>query len=54
MDMDFLRWREEEYEYLVNVGVEPAADAIAVAYVEQLEKLKFAEYVFMLHVNRLF
>ncbi|KAG1726792.1 uncharacterized protein EDB91DRAFT_1239604 [Suillus paluster] len=42
-DLDFVNWRNEEYEYLSQVAVEPASDAVAVAYVEQLEKLRFAE-----------
>ncbi|KAG2743374.1 hypothetical protein P692DRAFT_201841821 [Suillus brevipes Sb2] len=40
---DFVKWRNEEYEYLSQVAVEPASDAVAVAYVELLEKLRFAE-----------
>ncbi|KAG1735668.1 uncharacterized protein EDB91DRAFT_1238175 [Suillus paluster] len=43
IDLDFVNWRNEEYEYLSQVAVEPASDAVAVAYVEQLEKLRFAE-----------
>jgi hypothetical protein len=46
VDTDFLKWRDEESEYLGQVATEPMADAIAVAYVEQLEKLKLAEFVF--------
>ncbi|KAG1885509.1 hypothetical protein F4604DRAFT_1918207 [Suillus subluteus] len=42
-DLDFVNWQNEEYEYLSQVAVEPASDAVAVAYVEQLEKLRFAE-----------
>ncbi|KAG2150766.1 hypothetical protein DEU56DRAFT_869106 [Suillus clintonianus] len=46
VDADFLKWRDEESEYLGQVATEPTADAIAVAYVENLEKLKHAEFVF--------
>ncbi|KAG1882375.1 hypothetical protein F4604DRAFT_1921540 [Suillus subluteus] len=42
-DLDFVNWRNEEYEYLSQVAMEPASDAVMVAYVEQLEKLRFAE-----------
>jgi hypothetical protein len=45
-DTDFVKWRNEEYEYLSQVAVEPASDVVAVAYVELLEKLRFAEFVF--------
>lgn len=45
-DADFVKWRDEEFEYLGQVATEPTADAIAVAYVERLEKLKLAEFVF--------
>ncbi|KAG2343823.1 hypothetical protein BDR05DRAFT_999730 [Suillus weaverae] len=43
MDANFVNWRNEEFEYLSNVAMEPTSDAIAVAYVEQLEKLQYAE-----------
>ncbi|KAG1773754.1 hypothetical protein EV702DRAFT_975688 [Suillus placidus] len=46
VDADFLKWRDEESEYLGQVATEPTADTIAVAYVENLEKLKHAEFVF--------
>ncbi|KAG2120216.1 hypothetical protein BD769DRAFT_1629565 [Suillus cothurnatus] len=46
MDTDFINWRDEKYDYLCKVAVEPTSDAIAVAYIEQLEKLYHAEFVF--------
>ncbi|KAG1724569.1 uncharacterized protein EDB91DRAFT_1239967 [Suillus paluster] len=42
-DADFVNWRNEEFEYLSKVATEPTSDAIVVAYVEQLEKLQYAE-----------
>lgn len=42
---DFVNWRNEEYEYLSQVAVEPASDAVVVAYIELLEKLRFAEFI---------
>ncbi|KAG2120252.1 hypothetical protein DEU56DRAFT_747007 [Suillus clintonianus] len=42
-DDTFLQWREEESEFLANLALEPPSDAIAVAYVEELEKLQRAE-----------
>ncbi|KAG1877380.1 hypothetical protein F4604DRAFT_1880377 [Suillus subluteus] len=45
-DMDFINWRNEEYDYLSNIAVEPTSDVIAVAYVEHLEKLYFAEAMY--------
>ncbi|KAG1884097.1 hypothetical protein F4604DRAFT_1919926 [Suillus subluteus] len=42
-DADFISWRNEERDYLSEVAMEPTSDAIAVAYVEQLEKLQYAE-----------
>ncbi|KAG1752328.1 uncharacterized protein EDB91DRAFT_1243104 [Suillus paluster] len=46
MDTDFINWRNEEYGYLSKVAVEPTSDAIAMAYVEQLEKLDYAEAMY--------
>ncbi|KAG1727100.1 hypothetical protein EDD22DRAFT_982770 [Suillus occidentalis] len=46
MDMDFTNWRNEEYDYLSNVVMEPTSDVITVAYVEHLEKLYFAEAMY--------
>ncbi|KAG1726654.1 hypothetical protein EDB19DRAFT_1643359, partial [Suillus lakei] len=43
---DFLKWQDEESEYLGRVATEPTADTIAVAYVENLEKLKHAEAMY--------
>ncbi|KAG1766881.1 hypothetical protein EV702DRAFT_980585 [Suillus placidus] len=40
-DDTFLQWRDEESEFLANLALEPPSDAIAVAYVEELEKLHF-------------
>ncbi|KAG1788605.1 hypothetical protein EV424DRAFT_1356054 [Suillus variegatus] len=45
-DADFVKWRDEEFEYLGQVATEPTADAIAVAYVERLKKLKLAEAMY--------
>ncbi|KAG1794530.1 uncharacterized protein HD556DRAFT_1442718 [Suillus plorans] len=42
-DADFISWCNEEHDYLSEVATEPTSDAIAVAYVEQLEKLQYAE-----------
>ncbi|KAG1723983.1 uncharacterized protein EDB91DRAFT_1240015 [Suillus paluster] len=42
-DDAFFQWREEESEFLANLALEPPSDAIAVAYVEELEKLQRAE-----------
>ncbi|KAG0692139.1 hypothetical protein DFH29DRAFT_777599, partial [Suillus ampliporus] len=38
-DVDFLKWRDEESEYLGQVATEPMVDTIAIAYIEQLKKL---------------
>ncbi|KAG2745373.1 hypothetical protein P692DRAFT_20651062, partial [Suillus brevipes Sb2] len=46
VDADFLKWRDEESEYLGQVATEPTADTIAVAYVENFEKLKHAEVMY--------
>ncbi|KAG2028904.1 hypothetical protein BDR03DRAFT_929693 [Suillus americanus] len=45
-DADFVNWRNEEFEYLSKVATEPTSDAIVVAYVEQLEKLQYAEQTY--------
>ncbi|KAG1772866.1 hypothetical protein EV702DRAFT_976388, partial [Suillus placidus] len=42
-DDTFLQWRDEESEFFANLALEPPSDAIAVAYVEELEKLQRAE-----------
>ncbi|KAG2750988.1 hypothetical protein P692DRAFT_20727652, partial [Suillus brevipes Sb2] len=42
-DHAFFQWREEESEFLANLALEPPSDTIAVAYVEELEKLQRAE-----------
>jgi hypothetical protein len=44
-DDDFLRWRDEEIEYLSNLSREPEHDILATAYVEALQTLHHAEYV---------
>jgi hypothetical protein len=40
---NFIRWQQEETEFLRNLAEEPPSDAIAAAYVEELEKLHVAE-----------
>ncbi|KAG1760151.1 hypothetical protein EDD22DRAFT_848692 [Suillus occidentalis] len=40
---DFIRWQQEESEFLNNLAEEPPSDAIAASYVEELEKLCIAE-----------
>lgn len=52
--MDFVNWRNEEYDYLGRVAAEPSLDAIAVAYVEQLEKLRFTEFVVLIYYSTIF
>jgi len=54
MDVDFINWRNEEYDYLGRVAVEPSLDAIAVAYVEHLEKLRFTEFVVLIYYSTIF
>lgn len=44
-DQDFIQWHQEEAEFLSNSAVEPPSDVLAVAYVEELEKLHLAESV---------
>ncbi|KAG1833219.1 hypothetical protein DFJ58DRAFT_719455 [Suillus subalutaceus] len=44
MDADFISWCNEDHDYLSKVATEPTSDAITVAYVEQLEKLQYAEF----------
>jgi hypothetical protein len=39
-DHAFFQWREEESKFLANLALEPPSDTIAVAYVEELEKLQ--------------
>ncbi|KAG1772889.1 hypothetical protein EV702DRAFT_1201363 [Suillus placidus] len=45
-DDTFLQWREDEFEFLANLALEPPSDAIAVAYVEELEKLQRTEAMY--------
>ncbi|KAG1787600.1 uncharacterized protein HD556DRAFT_1448609 [Suillus plorans] len=45
-DADFISWRNEERDYLSEVATEPTSDTITVAYVEQLEKLQYAEAIY--------
>ncbi|KAG1856478.1 hypothetical protein F4604DRAFT_1590377 [Suillus subluteus] len=44
-DQDFVQWHQEEVEFLSNLAIEPPSDVLAVAYVEELEKLRLAEFV---------
>ncbi|KAG2364867.1 hypothetical protein BDR07DRAFT_1278678, partial [Suillus spraguei] len=46
-DTESINWQNKEYNYLCKVAVEPTSDAITVAYVKQLEKLYYTEFVFM-------
>ncbi|KAG1765357.1 hypothetical protein EDD22DRAFT_978793 [Suillus occidentalis] len=50
-DEDFVRWKAEESEFLTNLALEPPSDAFAVAYVEELEKLRSVEFVRTLFQN---
>ena len=43
---DFIKWREEETQYLRSLRLEPEYDAQVVAYVEALEAVKKAQQVF--------
>ena len=45
-DNDFESWRLEELEYLQAVSSEPEHDALTVTYVEALQALRKAEYVY--------
>jgi hypothetical protein len=42
-DEDFLKWREEELQYLRSLRLEPGYDVKVVAYVEALEAVKKAQ-----------
>ena len=42
---DFVKWREEELQYLKSLQVEPEYDVRVVAYVEALEAVKKAQQV---------
>lgn len=42
-DEDFVKWREEELQYLQSLQVEPEYDVQVVAYVEALEAVKKAQ-----------
>ncbi|KAG1884649.1 hypothetical protein F4604DRAFT_1878662 [Suillus subluteus] len=44
-DQDFIQWHQEEIEFLGKLAVEPPYDVLAVAYVEELEKLHVTEFV---------
>ena len=46
-DEDFIKWREEESQYLRNLRVEPEYDVQVVSYVEALEAVKKAQEVFL-------
>ncbi|KAG1859690.1 hypothetical protein F4604DRAFT_1684643 [Suillus subluteus] len=39
----FIRWQQEESDFLSNLAEEPPTDAITATYVEELEKLRVAE-----------
>lgn len=43
-----MRWRQEELEYLTNLAQEPPEDLAKVTYVEALETLKSARYVYVI------
>jgi hypothetical protein len=45
-DEDFVKWREEELQYLQSLRHEPEYDAKVVAYVEALEAVKKTQQVF--------
>ncbi|KAG1726020.1 uncharacterized protein EDB91DRAFT_1086933 [Suillus paluster] len=42
-DQDFIQWHQEEVEFLSNLAIEPPSDVLAVAYIEELEKLRLTE-----------
>jgi hypothetical protein len=44
-DEDFIKWREEELEYLKNMQEELEYDTLMVAYVEALQALKKAQCI---------
>lgn len=46
-DEDFVKWREEELQYLRSLRWEPEYDMQIVAYVEALKAVKKAEQVFL-------
>jgi hypothetical protein len=43
-DDDFLKWHQEESEYLAACKMEPIVDTMKVSYVEALKKLESARY----------
>ena len=43
VEEDFVKWQQEELDYLKNLQVEPEYDTQVVAYVEALEALAKAE-----------
>jgi hypothetical protein len=45
-DEDFVKWKEEESQYLRSLRLEPEYDMQVVAYVEALEAVKKAQQVF--------
>ncbi|KAG1837228.1 hypothetical protein DFJ58DRAFT_718925 [Suillus subalutaceus] len=45
-DQDFIQWHQEEIEFLGNLAVESPSDVLAVAYVEELEKLCLTESLY--------
>lgn len=42
-EQDFEAWHREELAYLKGCVSEPESDAVAIAYVEELQKLQFRE-----------
>jgi hypothetical protein len=42
-DSDFIKWHDEQVEYLTNLKKEPRKDVLYIEYVEALEKLEKAE-----------
>ena len=46
-DEDFVKWKEEESQYLRSLRQEPEYDVQVVAYVEALEAVKKAKQVFL-------
>ena len=44
-DEDFVKWREEELEYLQSLRQEPEYDTKVVVYVEALEAVKKSQYI---------
>ncbi|KAH7917652.1 hypothetical protein BV22DRAFT_1108532 [Leucogyrophana mollusca] len=45
-DEDFVRWKDEELQYLENSAKEPEYNTMAVKYVDELQKLRYAEAMY--------